>query len=929
MIQYGTFSGSPPTSRQALEGTLSGGTVSRIFISHSSNDTAAALALTQWLAAEGLDDVFLDAHPERGLATGETWLGALGSAVERCQVMLAMVSSGWMSSDYCRAEYSLARLMGRRVVVVLLEPGLMDRLPATMLADTQVCALAGAGANSQFSVAWQGRSHRVKFLREGLGRLSRGLRKAGLVPGTFPWPPSDDPDRAPYRGLSTLDGRDAAVFFGRDGELAACTALLQAMRATSDERILTLIAGSGAGKSSFLRAGLLPRLQRDDEVFLPLDALRPGGGALSGDAGLARVLVGSAERLGVPTPWTLGDVAARLNDEPGSLHRMLATLQQHARAALVDDAPRRPPTVVITVDQAEELFAAGAGPEASRLLAMLAEAIEAAQGPSSDVDAPLVIFAIRSDHFESLRTAPQLLALKARLYDGLRPLDRAHYKEVITGPARVSTDAGRPIELDAELVDRLLADAEGADALPLLALALARLVRDRGAGGRLELAHYLAFGGLGGIVEREAEHSLSADPRRRQGQLDALRSAFIPWLVSVEPDTGRAVRRRATLAVLPARAHEPIEALVTRRLLLRDRTQGVDTVEVAHEALLRQWSALAGWIEEARGELAQYRAAEREALSWDAAGRPRTSQWQHERLQLFRATLERLQLTSDRLPDPLDSFLRPEAHRLVDELADPSTPIARRVSIGERLATIGDLRRGVGIGHDGVPDIDWCEVPPMPGRRRPFYLSRYLVTIAQFEAFAAAAQLGLGTPVAGARAGTPATAGNHPQTAPDMATLQAFCRWLNDQLGRRVGLPTAAQLLWAACGSVPQNQYPWGPLWVEGRCNTRETGLLRPVAVGLFPDGASPQGIHDLAGQLWEIGVSVQEQAESFGICDSDPSEGEQGFDLPGPLFGALVGGSWYSCAQRAGQVIATVQTGASGDVGFRLVSAAPSTRWL
>ena len=860
--------------------------MSRIFISHHSSDTPAALALAQWLQGQALADTFLDADPDRGLVSGERWLEGLRAAGERCRVVLAMVSAAWLRSAFCLAEYNVARLQCRRVVTVLLQPDLMTQLPATMLADTQVCALAGPGRKQSFSAAWQGAAQRVEFLEEGLARLARGLKRAGLTPDHFAWPPPDDPERAPYRGLASLDGRDAAVFFGRDGEIAACIALLHTMRATPDERVLTLIAGSGSGKSSFLRAGLLPRLRHDDEAFLVLDALRPAGGALSGDTGLAQSLVKAARRLGMPVPWTLGDVSARLANEPDALRALLDALQQRARAALGPDALPRPPTIVITVDPAEELFAPDAGPEAARLLDLVAAEIHAGS-------APLVLFAIRSDHFEALRTAPALLPLKSRLYDGLRPLDRAHYKDVITGPAEVHSAAGRPLVLDVDLVDRLLADAaQGADALPLLALALGRLWRDHGDAGRLQLAHYLAFGGLDGIVEREAEQALATDPERRLAQLDALRSAFIPWLVNIDPDSGRVVRRRAVLATLPPRSHPAIEALVHRRLLQRDRIDGAETVEVAHEALLRQWPALAGWIGQARGALAEYRAAEQEALSWQAAGEPGTRLWQHERQALFHATLGRLQIVPEGLPQPLKRFLQPEAQRLVDELADSATPLARRVAIGDRLAAIGDVRRGVGVRPDGTPDIDWCEVPPMPDGNVPFTLSRYPVTVAQFRAFLEATA----TPGGRMPAQVP---GNHPQQAPALETVQAFCRWMSERLGSPVSLPTPEQLLWAAGGAAVAHAYPWGPQWIEGRCNTRESGLLRPVAVGLFPAGASPQGLHDLAGQVWELGLPSAESRFVFGA--------------------ALVGGSWYSCAQQAGCALAPWPSGPRVDVGFRL----------
>src|SRR5690606_29137405 len=104
--------------------------------------------------------------------------------------------------------------------------------------------------------------HEGRFLADGLGRLKAGLRSAGLQPDFVPWPPKDDPGRAPYRGLEPLDAADAAVFFGRDAEILQGLDELRGMRALGGEALFVVLGASGAGKSSFLRAGLLPRLAR-------------------------------------------------------------------------------------------------------------------------------------------------------------------------------------------------------------------------------------------------------------------------------------------------------------------------------------------------------------------------------------------------------------------------------------------------------------------------------------------------------------------------------------------------------------------------------------------------------------------------------------------------------------------------------------------
>ena len=95
-----------------------------------------------------------------------------------------------------------------------------------------------------------------QFAGAGLERLRSGLMQAGLDPRHFSWPPETDPDRAPYRGLVPLEADDAGIFFGRDGPIVVGLDLLRGLRETGAPRLLVILGASGAGKSSFLRAGL-------------------------------------------------------------------------------------------------------------------------------------------------------------------------------------------------------------------------------------------------------------------------------------------------------------------------------------------------------------------------------------------------------------------------------------------------------------------------------------------------------------------------------------------------------------------------------------------------------------------------------------------------------------------------------------------------
>ena len=153
-------------------------------------------------------------------------------------------------------------------------------------------------------------------------------------------------------------------------------------------------------------------------------------------------------------------------------------------------------------------------------------------------------------------------------------------------------------------MERLLAEtAEGADALPLLALTLERLYRDFGDDGDLTVAEYESMGGMAQVVQTEVDNLLAADPEQRQAQLDILHDAFIPWLATINPDNDQPMRRLARWDDLPAASHPLIQAMVEKRLLVKDTRDGQTVVEVALESLLRQWRELAAWLRDEAQDL--------------------------------------------------------------------------------------------------------------------------------------------------------------------------------------------------------------------------------------------------------------------------------------------------------------------------------------
>lgn len=625
--------------------------MSRIFLSHSSRDSRQAIAVKRWLSRQEPaleNEIFLDLDPHTGIRPGERWKQALQKANSRCEAVLCLLSAHWAASHECVTEFRYAETLNKAVVCARLEP-----VPDSgVTGEWQRCDLFGAGPTTEIALDDGGEP--VVFATEGLQRLLDGIRALGIGAQYFPWPPPQEPDRAPYRGWAPLEEADAAVFFGRDAQIVRGMDELRGMRASGVRSLLVILGPSGAGKSSFLRAGLLPRLRRDDHTFLPLDIVRPERAVLTGERGLAHAIHRLRTELGLDRPL-LGEIkGACLASDVERLQCWLNQVRQAARDRLPDSAAGGPPpTLVLPLDQAEELFSADAGPQCPRFLEVLAALLR-----RNTASAPglLVVATIRADRYEPLQTAPQLAEVQAIVFDDLKPLPPAQFKEVITGPAARATSAGRPLTIEPALVDRLLADsAQGADTLPLLALTLQHLYCDFGDCGELTLAQYQTMGGMPQIVQTEIDALLDTDPEERAAQLDILHSAFIPWLATINPDNDQPMRRLARWSDLPAGSRPLIDALVEKRLLVKDIRDGQVVVEVALESLLRQWNELEGWLDTERQDLKNADTLERAAADWQ--NNDRRDAWLLENTRLADAeTLSGKPGFRDRL-EPTRDFL--------------------------------------------------------------------------------------------------------------------------------------------------------------------------------------------------------------------------------------------------------------------------------
>ena len=595
--------------------------MSRIFLSHSSANNAEAVALRDWLKREGWDDVFLDVDPDRGIAAGERWERALNQAANRCEAVLFLVSRDWLASGWCLKEFNLAHKLNKRLFGLLVEDIPVADLPVNLTSTWQLVRLCSGTDHVMLRVSmpFTGKEAHVTFSAEALGRLKTGLQRAGLDSRFFAWPPEGDPNRPPYRGLRPLEADDAGICFGRDAPIVEALDTLRGLRDGAPPRLLVILGASGAGKSSFLRAGLFPRLTRDDQAFLPLPIIRPDRAAITGETGLLRALEGAFEVARITMPRA--DLRAAIQGGCAKLKPLLQALADKATPMDLDTGAKpKPPALILSIDQGEELFLAEAKDEAQPFLALLRDLL------NEDVPAVIAVFTIRSDNYERLQLAKELEGVRQEMLS-LPPMPKGSYAEVIKGPARRLEGTARALKIEDGLVDALLADIEAGgakDALPLLAFTLERLNGEYHAGGHLKLSHYNDLGRVKGSIEAAVERAFKmadADPtipKDRVARLALLRRGLIPWLAGIDPDTGAPRRRVARLSEIPAESRPLIQHLVEQRLLATDvaKDTGENTIEPAHEALLRQWGLLDGWLADDAGLLAVLEGVKRASRDW-------------------------------------------------------------------------------------------------------------------------------------------------------------------------------------------------------------------------------------------------------------------------------------------------------------------------
>jgi WD40 repeat protein/DNA-binding SARP family transcriptional activator len=459
--------------------------------------------------------------------------------------------------------------------------------------------------------------------------------------------------RNPYKGLRPFTEADAADFFGRSELVRRIVARLGERHPGA--RFLAVVGPSGGGKSSVVRAGLVPAIRRGavgDGQDWYVGEMFPGAHPIEE---LETALLRTAVR---PVP------ALREGLESGS-------------RGLLDAVDRALPPgaqLLLVVDQFEEAFTLTTDEPERELF--LEELRVAAADPESRIR---VVVTLRADFYDRPLVYPRFGELLARRNEAVPPLAPDELEKAIQAPAQ-----GVGVMAESGLVAEMIADvAHQPGALPLLQYALTELFERRD-GNRLTSATYREIGGIAGALSARADRiyaSTDAGGRR------AIKQVFLRLITLGEgrEDTRRRVGRSELDGLDVGRG--AVDAVVNtfgrHRLLTFDREPATrePTVEIAHEALLGAWKRFRRWIDDGREDLRQDRRLEQAGAEWRGSGKDPSFLMRGARLEQIEGWAD---ATEFAITKEDRSYLKASIERRDEERAEEEARLARERALERR-----------------------------------------------------------------------------------------------------------------------------------------------------------------------------------------------------------------------------------------------------
>jgi hypothetical protein len=501
---------------------------------------------------------------------------------------------GELSSDFAEMEFLLADVA--RAAVAIQE------------------SLSGQEAQLRSISGQVGRqSTDVRMIREELAVIEQRTRPYVLAEAREKDSPLSWANGCPYRGLLPFDEAHEAVFYGRERLTSDLVGKLEGAG------LLIVTGASGAGKTSLLRAGLLPALAR--------------GLQLPGSSSWPRLVI-------TPTAHPLAELATQLAvlggrdgaivrralvNDPGEAHLTVREIVM-AACAQRDDASRvsssNTERLVLIVDQFERIFDTASGDDLEQerraFINALYSAAKNPAGPRSEPPA-LVVVAVRGDFWDRCAAYPGLVRALQESQFVVGPMTESELRRAITGPAEASG-----LHVETALTDTILSDLHSADSghatgvLPLLSQAMMLTWENRD-GNELTSRGYGKTGGVNHAVQASADAIYDALPENQK----AIAREVLRRMTAVSSDrrlARRLVTRDDLHAGRPGNEWSQIDAVLevfaSKRLLVLN----ADTAEIAHDALLQAWPRLRGWLEEDQASLILHGQLTEDATEWRKSG---------------------------------------------------------------------------------------------------------------------------------------------------------------------------------------------------------------------------------------------------------------------------------------------------------------------
>jgi len=554
----------------------------RVFISYSRRDKTFAERLARDLDDAGLE-VWIDF---RQIIGGELWQNEIYRGIERSEFLIFCMSPASVESVWCNREVAAAREQDKLIIPIMVKDAYDD-------------------LKQSENLSWILDVHFISFVdgyEQAYGQLLESL------PGSRPVGVYDefDPTQAqnPFKGLEAFQQTDAHFFFGRERMIQ------RSLNRMQETHFLAFVGASGSGKSSLVRAGILPALRN---------------GKIPGSETWRTALF-------TPGAKPLESLITRITpyleeDDTRTMERTIRNIQdpdivRQYVEDILDDAPRES-RLLIVIDQFEEVFTRASVAEAKRFIDTLVKVVTA-----PDMRLQFIV-TMRADFFGSLSEYPRL----AELFEQqnmiiVTEMTAANIRRAIEGPVEAVG-----LTYEDGLVDRILDDVRSQPgSLPLLQYALRQLFDKRDGA---VLTHE-AYDEIGGVRRALAQHAEEIYSTLTEVQQETARRLLLR-LVEVG-DSGEATRRKVPRTELKfsdiaeGDVDEVIDILTAAdsRLLIASREISTDEasnsvpitwLEVSHEALIREWDRFKTWVSSRLEDLQYSTELRKLSQDWVASGR--------------------------------------------------------------------------------------------------------------------------------------------------------------------------------------------------------------------------------------------------------------------------------------------------------------------